>query len=66
MKTICFIETDVDGNVEWSEGCVASDPKHFEHSKELVDKAETEKIIKELQDRISEMGWILNPDRMGA
>lgn len=66
MKTVCFIETDEDGNIEWSEGCVAADNKYFEHSKELVDKVEAEKIIKELQDRISEMGWSLYPDRMGA
>lgn len=64
MKTICFIETDEDGCVEWSEGCVCVDDV-YEHSIELVSKEEVELIIKELERRISDMSWALNPESMG-
>lgn len=66
MKTVCFIETDAYGNVEWSEGCVASDNKYFTYSKELVDKEEAEAIINKLKEQISDYSWALNPDRMGS
>lgn len=65
MKTVCFIETDKYGNIEWSEGCVAFDKKYFPYSKELVDREEAELIIEKLKERISEYGWMTNPDRMG-
>lgn len=64
MKTICFIETDSDGYVEWSEGCVCVDDV-YEHSIELVSKQEVEAIIKELKRQINDMSWALNPERMG-
>lgn len=66
MKTICFIETDETGAIEWSEGCVASSADYFEHSLELVDKKEALEIIKSLKKQISDMSWSLYPDRMGS
>lgn len=64
MKTICFIETDEDGFIEWSEGCVCVDDV-YEHSIELVSKEEAELIIKELKHQINHMSWVINPERMG-
>lgn len=64
MKTICFIETDEQGNVEWSEGCVCQD-NVYQHSRELIDKKEAMAVIDKLEKRVSDMGWQLNPDRMG-
>lgn len=66
MKTICFIETDETGAIEWSEGCVATSADYFEHSRELVDKKEALEIIKSLEKQISDMSWSLYPDRMGS
>jgi hypothetical protein len=51
--------------VEWGEGCVCVDDV-YKYSKELVDKKEAELIIKQLKDKITDMGWALNPDRMGG
>lgn len=65
MKTICFIETDEHGNVEWSEGCVCEDDV-YEHSRELIDKKDAMRKIEELEQRISYMMWEINPDKMGA
>tara|TARA_Y100000114_G_C11764120_1_gene332270 strand:+ start:1739 stop:1939 length:201 start_codon:yes stop_codon:yes gene_type:complete len=65
MKTVCYIETDEDGNIEWSEGCVGFTPEGFLYSKELVDREEAEKIIEGLKDKINDMSWSLYPDRMG-
>lgn len=65
MKTITFIETDETGTeIEWSEGCISAE-NIYPHSIELVDKKEAEDIIKQLQERINEMSWCLNPERMG-
>lgn len=65
MKTIAFIETDETGTeIEWSEGCICAE-NTYPHSIELVDKKEAEDIIKQLQERINEMSWCLNPERMG-
>lgn len=66
LETVCFIETDSEGSVEWGEGCVCVDPEYYEHYKELVDKAEAMAVIESLERRISDMGWALNPDRMGS
>lgn len=65
MKTICFIETDDSGNIEWSEGCVAAIAEHFTHSRELVDKQEALETIKLLEKRISDMSWSMYPEAMG-
>lgn len=64
MKTVCFIETDEDGCVEWSEGCVCVDDV-YEHSIELVSKEEAELIIKELKHQVNHTSWVINPERMG-
>ena len=64
MKTVCFIEVDEEGNVEWSEGCVCVDDV-YEHSIELVSKKEVEEIIKQLRTRLNEYSWQVNPERMG-
>lgn len=64
MKTVCFIEVDTEGNVEWSEGCVCVDDV-YEHSMELVSKKEVEEIIKQLKVRLNEYSWQVNPERMG-
>lgn len=66
LETVCFIEVDSDGCVVWAEGCVCADPEFYEHYKELVDKAEVMSIIESLERRISDMGWALNPERMGS
>lgn len=65
MKTVCFIETDESGAVEWSEGCVSANSDYFEYSKELVDKQEALEIIKSLEKQISDMSWSLYPESMG-
>lgn len=65
MKTICFIETDEAGAIEWSEGCVAANPDYFEHSRELVDKKEALEIIRKLEKRIFDMSWVMYPESMG-
>lgn len=64
LKTVMFVETDEEGNIEWSEGCVCVDDV-YEYSMELVSKEDAEKIINSLQERISNMSWELNPERMG-
>jgi len=66
LKTVCFIETDEDGNIEWYEGCVSSTAEVYGYSKELVDKTEAVKVIKDLQRKVSELGWQISPDRMGG
>lgn len=66
MKTICYLETDETGEIEWGEGCISTDPTDFKYSFALVNKAEVDIEIAKLKQRISDMGWQLNPDRMGS
>lgn len=66
MKTICYLETDETGEIEWGEGCISSDPKDFKYSITLVDKAEVDIEIAKLKQQLSDMSWTLYPDRMGG
>lgn len=64
LKTIAFLETDEDGYIEWSEGCICED-NIYPHSMELVDKKEVMKIIDSLNEKLVYYSWQTNPERMG-
>lgn len=64
MKTICFIETDETGEIQWSEGCICAN-NEYPYSIELVDRKAAEEKIKQLEKRISDLSWSLYPEQMG-
>lgn len=66
LKTVMFVETDEEGNIEWHEGCVNATDECYENCKALVYKEDADKIIGELNRRLNEYSWQINPERMGA
>lgn len=65
LETVMFVETDEEGNIEWSEGCVNATDECYEYCKALVFKEDADEIIKSLKDRLNHMSWELNPEQMG-